>query len=549
MRLMRALAFAMLCCFAIAAQRSPAATADPPASASASPSPSQQAFEQALAEVRAGRPQSALAILEPLRGQASTEPPVLALLGAVYLESGRPQDALAVLEPLASSQAADPAVLYNAARAAKASGQEEKALAWLARSAALAPVSPAARELGLAHGREGQWEDAYRLLRPWAKAVAGDVEGRQAAAFAAVRLGRPAEARDLLAGLPPDPPPRRVLEAEICFAEGDPNAALAALEPLLRVPPPGLAREVRRLAADANLSTGRAAEAVAQLAGHTGGDAALALLLAQAQFQTGEVEAALATLEPFVPRDASHAGAGPSLDLEYGRMLVAAGRATEAIDIVRRGLARLPEDRQGWQTLAQALLAAGRRDEGQQALERFRALAAAEASAAERKRELEATARDATAAGLERAMAALAAGRPEDALALARREASLVADDPRPPLVAGHVLLTLGRYQEALAATEASLRLAPDQPDALYQHGVAALGSGDVARAESDLRRALELAPGHLAALNDLAVLLLGTGRKEEAGGLLERALALKPDDPRARQSLEKLRTSPPGSR
>ncbi len=42
-------------------------------------------------------------------------------------------------------------------------------------------------------------------------------------------------------------------------------------------------------------------------------------------------------------------------------------------------------------------------------------------------------------------------------------------------------------------------------------------------------------------ALNDLAVLLLVQGERGEAVRLLERVLELRPDDPRAKETLERL--------
>ena len=122
--------------------------------------------EQALAEAQQGRVEEAIAMLEGARGQADTEPRLLAILGGLYLETGRAAEALEVLAPLTEAADTNPAVLYNAGRAAAAVGELDRATGFLERSLVALPTSPAARELGFLRLAQGEVTEAYLVLRP-----------------------------------------------------------------------------------------------------------------------------------------------------------------------------------------------------------------------------------------------------------------------------------------------------------------------------------------------------------------------------------------------
>lgn len=340
----------------------------------------QKIFTQAREKFEARDFQGVLTLLEPLRKSPSVPPPVFALLGGAYIELGRFQDAQALLDPLASGAQAGPAILYNAARAALALGQGEKAEGYLRRAVELAPQSPAARTLGLRYGRQGNVAEAYRLLQPWVQAHPDDQEARLAAAFCAVDLGRGEEAGPLLAGLPEDLPQARLLRARLLLAT-DPRQAIAILAPLAAAPPKEVERDVRWLLADARLRTGDAAGAAAVLEGHTGDDPGLALLLAQAQQQTGNPDKVLAILKPFVDRlpdaQAPDRQLHAAIALEYGRALVAGARWAEAVPVLERSTVLDGSVAVAWQLYGQALAGAGRRDEARSALAKFQELTAA----------------------------------------------------------------------------------------------------------------------------------------------------------------------------
>lgn len=475
----------------------------------------QKTFQEAARKLETGDPQGVVALLEPLKPNPDTPPPVLTLLGAAYIELGRFQEAQAVLDPAAAKETAGPPLLFNAGRAALALGQEEKGEAYLKRAVAQAPQSLAARALGLRYGRQGKVLEAYQVLRPWVQAHPEDQEARLAAAFCAVELGRGSEAGTHLEGLPEDLPQVRLLRARLLLARGDPRGAIAALAPLEANPPREIDRDLRWVLGEARVRIGEAAGAVALLDGHTGNDPALALLLAQAHQQTGSPDKVLATLKPFVDAIADPARVVPAerplqaaMALEYGRALVAGTRWAEAVAVLETATALDPSNAPAWQVLGQALAGAGRRDEARQALAKFQEMSRAAAEPDEATPPTD----DPTERALAEAARLAAAGRADEALALLRQEQQLAPDEPRTRLMEARILLAGKRLDDAAKAAEAALALSPR-----------------------------DLQPEHLATLNDLAAQLIAQNKKDVARALLQKVLALKPDDPAARATLQSL--------
>lgn len=510
-----------------------------------------EVMRAALARVEAGELGAAIAELEEAREAGATSPRLLALLGTLRLEAGRPEAAFEVLAPLADAAGADPAVLFHAGRAALVLGRRGAGEEYLERSVALAPVSPAARVLGLLRHRQGRAFDAYRLLRPWALARPGDAGARLVAAALALDLRRPGEAEELLSDLPQDRPEVRLLWARLRLAEDDPEGALALLAPLGEAPAE-LEPELRRTRAEGYLRAGRPAEAVAELAGAPPAGPDHALLLARAHLAAGDPEAAADALRPHAERVRADPPGSRSredrllaaeISRVEGRILLALDRAAEAVASLERAVELDRWNPEGWRRLAEALLAAGRGDQSRTARDRAERLAAAEARVAESG----AGGRgDATERTVREARLWLARGDAERALELLRREIALAPDDLRPRFVEVEALLGAERTGEALAAAERNAELAPESADAVYQLGVVRMATGELDEAETTLRRVLELAPGHTAAMNDLAVLLLSRGRTGEGRELLERVLVLRPDDPVAKRNLERLGAEPP---
>jgi len=535
----------------------------PPQPAAAQPAPAQPAgaatgqdpvaiLKQAVDQAKAGKMKEAVALLEPLRERQDTPTPILATLGALYLQVGRPADAFAVLDPLAQPENADPAVLYNAGRAGLALGKVVKAEKFFERSVAKEPGTPASRELGLIRGRESRYKEAVALLLPWSRNHPDDKEARLACAFAAIRIHRAPDAEELLSDLPQTDPHVRLAWGNLLLLKNDPPGAVATLKPLVDSPkakvPEAIQGDARNLLADAYLQLGQAANAVSTLKDHAVGPASH-LTLARAQYQTGDVDGAIETLRPFAD-SILHSNAqendprwpmAADILRDFGRWILSTGKAEEAVPYLRLSSEHHPRDKETWQALGQALAATGKRDEAKQALAKFQEIAKEEGNQTAQTNRMREAQKDPTGAAVDKARQLLAQGKSEEALKLLQGEIELEPKDIRPRLLASRTLLVLGRPEEALQAAQRALELAPDDPDAVYQLGTVKLALKDLDAAEVDLRHALELAPDHVPALNDLAVLLLVKGQRDEARTLLEKVLKLRPDDPQAKATLAKI--------
>lgn len=518
--------------------------------ADTAPETARATLQQALELAGSGEVEQAIDLLTPVASAPDASPQARSLLGALLLEVGRQQDSYELLQPMAARPDAEAAVLYNAGRAAGAVGRLDEAISFLERARNVEPQSPAGRELGLVLARTGRYAYAYSVLKPWLEAHPDDRRATEIAALCAVQLSRPAEAEALLSQLPQDEPQVQLLWAAVRQMRGDPWGAIALLEPLLDGASGAFERDVRRRLAEAQMTVGNSSAAVELLQGRVGDDPSLALQLAQALYQSGDVEQALATLEPVAPpmlemvqsrEDERPPAATATLFLEYGRLLAASSRAAEAVPYLEQATRLDAENKEGWQQLGQALAAAGRDEEARTAMARFQELLAAEGSDAQREQQLAADLDDPTGRELRKALRLLAKEDYEAALRIARREAALAPEDPRPPLLESRVLLMAGRTQEAFELADALVANLPSNADALYQRGLVRVALDDTRGAEADLRAALEIAPEHIAAMTDLAVLLADRGAVEEARSLLEKVLELRPGDPAATADLESL--------
>lgn len=525
-----------------------------------------QGVQEAVKLAQAGNLAAAIKKLEDMRKQNPATPvPVLSLLGTLYLQANRPQDALAVLKPLADADSAEPAVLYNAGRAAFALKQQDLWLSYLKRAAALAPGSPAARDLGLVFMRQGQVVEAYSLLRHWTMANPKDAEARLAAASLAVQLERPGEAEELLLNQSQADPAIRLLRGRIQVQKGDGPGALALLEPLLAKHPKGMELEARRSLAEAYLLANRPADAVKVLTGKTGNHPALVLLLGRAQHRAGNAQAALATLKPLadkLPSDPSTLGdprPAAGIAVEYASLLVDGGHAAEAVPMLEKATRLYPASRDAWQTLGKAYDAAGRKADAVKARTQAEQITLAASRPAKQPAPQQgpaAPARPPQAAPpsapppsavpqlspeMEEALKLASQNRPAEALTEVRKALAVRPSSPPAKALELRLLLRLNRTDEALRINEESLRKLPNDADLVYQHGAIQMARKNWAGAEKDLRRAMELNPEQTGAMNDLAVLLTNQGRKAEAQALLQKVLAINPDDVMAASNLKAL--------
>jgi tetratricopeptide (TPR) repeat protein len=507
----------------------------------------EEILRRALTLAQEQGPQAALELLAPYHERGELAPPGRALLGNLLLATGRAEEAYGVLEPLSRFERAPPEVLLACWRAASLLGLGEARADLLERAVAAAPSSPAARELGLLRGSQGRLQQGYLALVPWIREHPEDVEARLAAAHMAVELRRVPQAEELLAGLPLEMPRVRLLRARILFLNEDPHGALAILQGLDGHAdlPAALDRDRRLTMAHAYLAIGEAAAAVELLAGRQQDDPTLALLLSQAQAQSGDAAGAVASVEPLAAaalRDPARFESGlvVGLLLHYGRQLIVMGDAERAIEPLTLASRLAAENEAVWQFLGQALALSGRRDEAEAALERFRALAERQESKSSLVAIAERDRNDPTGRELRRAIELLDADRASEALDAVRAERRMAPRDPRGALVESRILLALGRIEEALQAAEQAQGLAPDLADVYHQRAVVELAARRVDQAEADFRRALEIEPDHAATLYDLAELLLAEQRGEAARPLLERLLALDPGHRAAAEALQR---------
>lgn len=564
----RSMILALLAALPLGAQTAQQPAPSQPAPAQAQPAVPAQAqpqqppadpdLQEATRLANAGDLAGAAQKLEALRKtRPNVSPPVLALLGALYLELDKPREALAVLKPLADPENAEAAVLYNAGRAALALKQTEAGIGYLARSARLAPGSPAARDLGLLAMRHGQVVEAYGWLIPWLAVNPRDAEARLAAASLAVQLERAQDAENLLQGMPENEPALNLLRGRVAVLKGDGAAAVALLEPLLANHPPGVELEVRRALAEAYLVANRPADAIKVLQGKAGTHPALVLLLGRAQRRAGDAGAALATLKPLadrLPADAKGVGdprPAVGIAVEYASLLVEGNRAAEAVPYLEKAARIHPGSREAWQTLAQALDAAGRKDEAARARARVDEIAqaaarpapaAAPAPAAGSAQQAQQAADPALSPDFQEALRLVAQDQEEKALEAVRRELQKSPSSAQARILEFRLLLSLKRHEEALRITEAALQQEPGNADLVYQRGVAQIALKNWSAGEKDLRRTLELQPRHTGAMNDLAVLLVSQGKKAEAQSLLEQVLQLNPKDQMAAANLKALK-------
>jgi predicted Zn-dependent protease len=329
----------------------------------------------------AGKFKEAIAKLEALRRDPACPPRALSLLGALYVKVNRPKDALAVLAPMADAPDAQPAVLYNAGLAAGVLKENTRAQNYFTRAVVQQKDSPASRELGLLLAHQGKVVEGYSLLRPWSLRNPADGEARLTAAALALQLDRPADAEQLIEGMNPTDPAIQLVRGKILVQKGDGAGAVALLAPLMARHPAGMEPEVRRTLAEAYVLAGQPAPAVDLLKGRVANHPTVALVLARAQHKAGDLLGAMVTLRPFadqLPADAKGLGdprpAG-AIAVEYGRLLVDAGRSPEAIAALDKATRILPQSQEAWTALSQAYGAAGRRAESQAAAAKAEQLA------------------------------------------------------------------------------------------------------------------------------------------------------------------------------
>jgi len=290
-------------------------------------------------------------------------------------------------------------------------------------------------------------------------------------------------------------------------------------------------------------------------------------VLARAQRQAGNAAAAIATLQPVaakIPVDPEGLGdprPAAAIALEYGSLLLDAGRATEALPFLDKGARYNPRNPEAWKTLARGLDALGKKEQARNAR-----LRADEASRPQMRIAVvpagtlgtpAAGAAAAPSAGgpaspqpdkvpvspaIQNALNLMSQGQLDGALAAVRQEIG-ISNDPEARLLEVRILLTQKKPAEALKAAEAALKKDPNNPDYIYLRGAVEMSLQQYSEAERDLRRTLQLSPRHTGAMSDLAVLLMNVDKKDEARRLLQQVLEINPQDRNAAANLKRLDT------
>ncbi len=203
----------------------------------------------------------------------------------------------------------------------------------------------------------------------------------------------------------------------------------------------------------------------------------------------------------------------PEALMGISMVALASQQPEAAVSMARAAVAAAPRMGTAWVTLGQALKAAGRMGEAEQAYE-------------------EAIGMDGMNALARLGMGELrvATGHPEQAL----EEYDLVLRS-QPAMAAahmgmGHALACLGRNAEALERYEQTLAFAPRVPEAEFAAAFVLVRLGRVKDAETRYRRALVLRPDFAAAWINLGCLLREQGREVYAEAALLRAVELRPD-------------------
>ena len=240
-----------------------------------------------------------------------------------------------------------------------------------------------------------------------------------------------------------------------------------------------LAHTERLLATRPNEAAEQAEEILRAAPGHPEG----VILLACAKRALGETQDALAIFHELTSQRADSARAY----LEFGRTLLEAGEADQAILSLRRAVHLEPFQPDGWRTLAEALERQGSAQEA-----------------------LDARAR----------------------LSVAERE---MAD-----LASASTALRLGDFAAAERAVRSHLARKPTDPDGLRILAEIGVRIGRMQDAERFYRSSLKHAPDLVAARHGLAVLLHRMGRSQEALAELEHMLAADP----ANQGLSNLKAT-----
>ncbi len=134
--------------------------------------------------------------------------------------------------------------------------------------------------------------------------------------------------------------------------------------------------------------------------------------------------------------------------------------------------------------------------------------------------------------------ALIVAGRPDDGIPALERAIALAPERAEPRMNLASALVAVGRVDEGLAAAEVGVRALPSVAEAHGILGLALAANGRPAEAVAAYQRALALNPSLPDVHIGLAAALDGLGRRDLAVEHVREAIRLQPENPRYRQDL-----------
>ncbi|MFB3909290.1 MAG: tetratricopeptide repeat protein [Candidatus Eisenbacteria bacterium] len=207
--------------------------------------------------------------------------------------------------------------------------------------------------------------------------------------------------------------------------------------------------------------------------------------------------------------------AAGDIQRELARVLLQAGRASEAVSVASRARSLSPEDTEALWLLGEALSRSGRREEGIEALREARG------REPDDRRYLNSL-----------LLALEIAGKTEEALDLLLPEKGGVDPDVPPLLLRRGILRArLGQFDEALEDLVRAEEAAPGLPGAIDPILALAWKLGPSPSTAGALERVLAADPSSTQIRRELARILVSIGRQAEAQPLLERLRQEVPDD------------------
>lgn len=541
----------------------------------------------ATIELTSGTIGQARAHIKRYRQSLPNEPYALRLQAQCDLREGKPQDALDLLEPAVAAGAQDVDLLALAGEAAMRLGKHEKAARWFSQASTLAPESSllnAASGLSLLNqGQDGRALEALELAarkdgaasRAGALLVMTHLRSRNFTK--AMEQIRSMEAQG-------DNPAVQNLKGGVFLVSGDLGGARQAFSRALEIDPghmPALDNLVELDLMEKKVPQARQRYQAA-LAIHRN-SLPLLMALARLETRTGSIPAALEVLERAVKAHPDAQAPAQALAALYLRQ----GSTEKALALAQRMQGNQANQVDSLDLLAQAATAAGKHAMALDALQKLAVLQSANAELQLRIARTQMVLQNKPAALQSVRKAIAVAPNREDALALGSallidsrsfddaRKLARLAQQRQPAAAIGFkleadALLEAGKFDEAVVLYERGLSLQrsgpmlialhrglnaagkheaaqrqmlqwlaaqpADQPTRLY-FASHLLQQGDHAGARREYESILERDPDNVLALNDLAWVLLQM-KDPAALRLAEQAYKLAPSNPAVADTL-----------